>query len=324
MNALIVFQRMLVLFGMMLTGYFCYKGGMLNRESCLSLSKIVVNVMNPLLVIDGVIGKNTGDSWPLLAKNLIFVSAYFVLLIVLSIPVSKLMRVPKNEEYLYRLMLTFSNVGFMGIPVITSLYGTGSMVYIVFYMMLYNVLLYTYGIHIVSCSVRAGNAKAEEKGKEKTERKKIFGVPVPGFFNIGVLSCIAAVLIFALRLNVHESIAGFISGVGQCAVPLSMILIGASMAQKDLKKIVADKKIYLFLAIRMLIIPITAALVLKSIPSDRVIAGVFGLMLSMPVGSIVVLIASEQGADETICTRGSVISTLLSVVTIPVIAAFLP
>ena len=325
MNAVTVFLRMLVLFGMMLVGYFCYKKGMLNKDTCQGLSKLVVNIMNPLLVIDGVIGKNTGGATEQLLQNLLLVCIYFTVLIVLSIPVSKLLRVPGNEEYLYRLMLIFSNVGFMGIPVITGLYGKEAMVYIVFYMMLYNILLYTYGIHIVSCSVKAANGTGDGTDVSSDSSGKTSGrLRIPRFLNIGVISCIIAVLIFVFRIDVPQCAADFINMTGQSAVPLSMILIGASMAQRDLKKIIMDKKIYLFLGIRLLLIPITAALVIRNLPVERMMAGVFGLMLAMPVGSIVVLIASEQGADETVCTRGSVISTLLSVITIPVVAAFLP
>ena len=319
---------MLVLFAMMLVGYFCYKKGMINKDTCQGLSQLVVNIMNPLLVIDGVIGKNTGGATEKLLQNLLLVCIYFAVLIALSIPVAKLLRVPKNEEYLYRLMLIFSNVGFMGIPVITGLYGKEAMVYIVFYMMLYNVLLYTYGIYLVSCSVKAadgangtgdgGDTASDTSGKTSGKLR------LPRFLNIGVISCVIAVLIFVFRINVPQSAADFINMTGQCAVPLSMILIGASMAQRDLKKIIMDKKIYVFLGIRLLLIPIAAALIIRNLPVERMMAGVFGLMLAMPVGSIVVLVASEQGADETVCTRGSVISTLLSVITIPVVAAFLP
>ncbi len=327
MNAVTVFMRMLVLFAMMLVGYFCYKKGMINKDACQGLSKLVVNIMNPLLVIDGVIGKNTGGAAEKLLQNLLLTVIYFAVLIVLSIPVAKLLRVPKNEEYLYRLMLTFSNVGFMGIPVITGLYGKEAMVYIVFYMMLYNILLYTYGIHLVSCSVKAANSTKDTvdiNTASDTSAETPGRLRLPRFLNIGVISCIIAVLIFVFRINVPQSAADFINMTGQCAVPLSMILIGASMAQRDLKKIIMDKKIYVFLGIRLLLIPIAAALIIRNLPVERMMAGVFGLMLAMPVGSIVVLVASEQGADETVCTRGSVISTLLSVITIPVVAAFLP
>jgi len=298
---------MLVLLAMMLTGLFCEKKGILNRSSCEHISRLVINIMNPLLIIDGVLGKE-GGSPEVIKENLIMMTLYFLILILLSFPLMWILRVPKNEGFLYRLMLIFSNVGFMGIPVITSLYGDECVLFIAFYILGYNVLLYTYGMHLVSRSVGAV--------QEKSSLSKIF--------NVGVIACIIAVIIFAFRINVPKPVSDLVSGLGQCCVPLSMILIGASMARQNFKKLLADKKIYLFLVIRMLLIPLSAAFLLKFVPFDRQVIGVFGLMLAMPVGSIVVLLASEQGADEEICTRGSVISTLLSVLTIPLTAAFLP
>jgi predicted permease len=316
MNALIVFQRMLVLLAMMLTGFFCYKKGILDKSSCDHISKLAINVMNPLLILDGVIGKG-GKTGEVVTQNLIMMTVYFVLLIALSFPVAKLLFVPKNEGYLYRLMLIFSNVGFMGIPVITSLYGEDCVLYIAFYILGYNVLLYTYGMYLVGCSVRAGN-EAKPDGKSPGIKN------LAKLLNSGVIACIIAIIIFGLKIDVPDPVSDFINILGQCCVPLSMILIGASTARQDFKMLLSDKKIYIFLALRMLVIPIAAAFLLKLVPFDRQVIGVFGLMLSMPVGSIVVLLASERGANEEVCTRGSVISTLLSVLTIPIIAAFLP
>ena len=102
-----------------------------------------------------------------------------------------------------------------------------------------------------------------------------------------------------------------------------MILIGASTAQQDLKRLFTDIKMYLFLLIRLLVVPVTAALLIRGFALDEKIAGTFILMLAMPVGSIVVLLAADQGADESCCIKGSVLSTLLSVITIPIVSFLL-
>lgn len=322
MNAWIVFQRMLVLFAMMMTGFFSYKKGILDEGSLSKLSKLVVSIMNPLLIIDGVIGKDsTGGSTPL-KQNILMMILYYCILLIISFPVSKILRVKKGESFLYRLMMIFSNVGFMGIPVITSLYGDGCVLYIAFYILGYNLILYTYGLYLVDSSISATD------DNKNTGSKKSFTDSLTKIFNSGVLACIIAILIFALNIKVPGPVSQFISGLGSCAVPLSMVLIGASMAQQRPKDLFSDKKIYLFLSLRMLLVPITAALILKQvmrfIPLDTQVAGVFGLMLAMPVGSIVVLLAKDRGGNEKVCTAASVVSTLASVITIPIIAAFLP
>lgn len=311
MNTFIVIQQMLVLFALMVVGYACYKGTWLDKNAYGKLSKIVVNVMNPMLIINGVLNKDTGNDYRKVLVNLALVGIYFVLLIALSFLIVKILKIRKPLESLYRLMLIFSNVGFIAIPVISSVYGDGVVLYIAFYILGYNFLLYTYGLHLVEVSME-GNEKKKEKGKAF---KKIM--------NSGVIACLVAILIFATGIRVPSSIEAFVSYLGEPVIPLSMILIGASMAQQDLRRLFTDVKIYLFLLIRLLVIPIAAVLTVKGFHLDAQIAGTFILMLAMPVGSIVVLLAADQGADETCCIKGSILSTIFSVITIPIVSLLL-
>lgn len=327
-SAFIILQQMLVLFGMMLVGYFCYKINWIDDHTYGKLSKIVVNILNPLLVIDGVLGKNTGEDLNKLGINFSMMIIYFIFLIIISIPVVKILRPEKKNVELYRLMMIFSNVGFMGIPVISALYGSGVIIYIVFYMLGYNFLLYTYGIILAKRSAQRNLQSSEkmndENGKNVDENTLSFKENIKSIMNPGVIAGILAIVLFMLNIQVAAPVASFIKYLSQCVVPMSMILIGASMAQHELKTIFNEMKMYWFLLIRLVIIPIAVALLVRQLPIDSQILGVFILMLAMPVGSIVVLVAMEQGADSTCCTKGSVVSTLLSIITIPIVAMFLP
>lgn len=327
-SAFIILQQMLVLFGMMLVGYFCYKINWIDDHTYGKLSKIVVNIFNPLLVIDGVLGKNTGEDLNKLGINFGMMIIYFIFLIIISIPVVKILRPEKKNVELYRLMMIFSNVGFMGIPVISALYGSGVIIYIVFYMLGYNFLLYTYGIILAKRSAQRNLQSSEkandENGKNVDENTLSFKENIKSIMNPGVIAGIVAIVFFMLNMQVAAPVASFIKYLSQCVVPLSMILIGASMAQHELKSIFNEIKMYWFLLIRLIIIPIAVALLVRQLPIDPEILGVFILMLAMPVGSIVVLVAMEQGADSTCCTKGSVVSTLLSIITIPIVAMLLP
>lgn len=316
-SAIVIFQQMMVLFGMMLVGFFCYKWDWIDDHSYGKLSKIVVNILNPLLVIDGVLGKSRDGSFHNLLTNLVMVILYFVFLIIISIPVVKIIRPEKENVGVYRLMMIFSNVGFMGIPVISALYGSDVIIYIVFYMLGYNFLLYTYGIILARSSAKPVYAENHNSNGSFKENLK-------AIINPGTVAGIIAIILFVCRIQVAAPMTSFIKYLSQCVVPFSMILIGASMAQQELKTIFKDVRMYWFLLIRLILIPAIMALCVRNLPIDSQILGVFILMLAMPVGSIVVLVAMEQGADSACCTRGSVISTLLSIITIPVIALLLP
>lgn len=316
-SAIVIFQQMMVLFGMMLVGFFCYKWDWIDDHSYGKLSKIVVNILNPLLVIDGVLGKSRDGSFHNLLTNLVMVILYFVFLIIISIPVVKIIRPEKENVGVYRLMMIFSNVGFMGIPVISALYGSDVIIYIVFYMLGYNFLLYTYGIILARSSAKPAYAENHNSNGSFKENLK-------AIINPGTIAGIIAIILFVCKIQVAAPMTSFIKYLSQCVVPFSMILIGASMAQQELKTIFKDVRMYWFLLIRLILIPVIMALCVRNLSIDSQILGVFILMLAMPVGSIVVLVAMEQGADSACCTRGSVISTLLSIITIPIIALLLP
>ena len=242
---------------------------------------------------------------------------YFLLLILLSKPIAKLIRVKKSAENVYRLMLIFSNIGFIGIPVITSIYGTGAMLYIVFYNIGYNTLLYIYAFYVATDN---GSTDEAEKEKHKFNFKNLLN---PGF-----IACFVAILIYLTGASFPDSVGTFFSYVGNSVVPFSMFLIGASLAQNGKKEFFTDTKVYVFSAIKMLVIPIAAAIAVRYIPVVRdwnsTILGVFILMLAMPVGSIIVMITKQCGADDVEATKGGIFTTLLSVVTIPIVGFFLP
>lgn len=310
MNMFVVIQQMLVLLVMMLLGYIVFQLKWLDGNACSKMSKIVVNVLNPCLIINGVLGKEVHLESSMLFQTLVLVIVYYGGLILISLPVTSALHVKKEHYNLYRLMMIFSNVGFMGIPVISSIYGKESILLIAFYNLGYCLLLYTYGIYLAGKNTQAGEA-AES------------GVQWKKLINPGVVSCVAAIAIFASGVSMPDSVCTFFDYVGNAAVPLSMILIGASVAQGGRKEFFLDKKMYAFTALKMLVIPVTAALLMQLLPWSEMVEGVFILMLAMPVGSIVVMLATESGNDAIECTKGSIITTLVSVVTIPVVAALL-
>lgn len=324
MNVFVVIQQMLVLLVMMLVGYIVFRIGWLDGNACSRMSKIVVNVLNPCLMVYGVLGKDVHLDGSMLGQTLVLVVIYFGVLVLLSGPVASLLHVKKRHFELYRLMLIFSNVGFMGIPVISSIYGKESMLLIAFYNLGYNLLLYTYGIYLAGKSASGKeDAEAAEGALAGKDRASGSGMQWKKLINPGVASCIVAIAIFASGVAVPESVCTFFDYVGNAAVPLSMILIGASVAQGGKKEFFTDGKMYAFMAIKMLAIPIAAALLLRLLPWPAMVEGVFVLMLAMPVGSIVVMLASESGNDAIECTKGSILTTLVSVLTIPVVSAFL-
>ncbi len=318
MDIFVIIQQMLVLLAMMLVGFIVFKVRWLDDNACSKMSKIVVNVLNPCLMINGVLGGGARLAGSMLLQTLILVVVYYGILILLGGPVTSLLRTRKEHRSLYQLMMVFSNVGFMGIPVISSIFGKESMLLIAFYNLGYNLLFYTYGVYLAA---KGGEAQNSNNAQNDEEAAK--GGLWKKLVNPGVIACVITITIFATGIVMPESVCTFFDYVGNAAVPLSMILIGASVAQGGKKEFFLDKRVYAFAAVKMLVIPIAAALLFRLLPWPSMVEGVFVLMIAMPVGTTAVMLAADSGADAIECTKGCIITTLLSVITIPIVSAFL-
>lgn len=314
MDAGIIFGQMLVLLAMMAIGYYVYKIKWISENSAKQLSGLVVNVFNPVLVLNGVLGQSAKGSMGTVLQNLAMVILYFIVLILFSYLMPVLLRTEKRSWTTVRLMTVFANVGFMGIPVVKSLYGDSALIYVAFYILLYNLLLYIYGIRLAERSAKEFSGKTVA-GSLKDNLKKAC--------NPGVIAALLAILIFAAGLQVPAPVVTFCDYMGNATIPLSMILIGINVAQADLREVFTDLRVYLFIVLRMIALPVLLVAVLRNFVADPVVLGVFALELGMPVGSIVAMLVQEKGGNDRYCTRGVVLSTLCSVVTLPVIGLFL-
>lgn len=357
MNIGVIFGQMLVLLAMMAVGYFCYKKSWVSDATAGTLSKIVVNIFNPILVVNGVLGQNSAAAGNNLVWNVLFMVIYFSLLMVVGFLLPELLRPTEGCKNVYRLMTIFSNVGFMGIPVIKSIFGDGAMIYVAFYILGYNIMIYTVGLFLaqkageenrtsgisylaaLAANGERGASRKRKKVSERVSPEKKNGVAefFKRMMNPGVVAALLAVVIFASGIQMPEPIVTFCDYMGNTTIPLSMIMIGISVAQADLKEVFTDWRLYLFILLRMIALPIAAIFVLKLVLGnvtssaaieavsvmDPAVIGVFIVELGMPVGSIVAMMIRENDGDIACCTRGVVLSTLASIVTIPLICAFL-
>lgn len=298
-------QQMIVLFLIMLVGFIAYKKDYINDNASKKLSSIVVNIANPALILSSILSMDNTITGKDLLTTVVIAAVLYGGLLLISIFVPKLFRVPKASYGAYRVMTVFSNIGFMGFPIISSVYGSSALLYATLFLIPYNVLIYTYGIQTMKTT------KSEEK--EKPHLGQIL--------NIGVIACILAIVLFVCRVKLPSFLGSVISMLGNLTSPLSMMVIGASMAVIDFKKLLSDYKLLLFSAFKLLVLPILGTLLLKQFVANEVIYGVTMVMLATPVGSMTAMLAQEYDGDYELASKGVMLTTLLSVVTLPIVSA---
>ena len=237
---MLLLQPMIVLFIYIAIGYGAAKKGIMDESFSKKISWVVINVANPALTLSAVVnGEGTIKGKELLLTAIV---ALVILggMVLLSLAMPFLFRVKKEQRGIYRLMSAFNNIGFMGFPVIMAVYGQEALLYAAIFTMLFNVLIYTYGIQTIQ-----KEAKGIEWGK---------------IFNIGVVSSILAIVLYLMRIPTPEFFNMAMSGLSGLTAPLSMMVIGIYLSEMRLKELFLDTRLLLFykhiLQVRHLLVPL--------------------------------------------------------------------
>jgi predicted permease len=306
MDPFAVFYQMLILFLLILIGFLCSRTGLVNEDNAKSISGLIVHIFNPALIFSSVLSNSEKSGAAYTGLITLIAVCMFAFLIVIGSFTSKLFAKEHDENSIYRLMTVFSNLGFIGIPLVNSLYGSSALIYVAIFILIYNILLYTYGISILE------------------KRKNLFSkAAMKQFLNAGTLSCCLTLLVFCFHLPVHPILKTSVIYLGNAAIPLALMSIGISLGQSDLRSILTDKKLYLFSFMKLLVIPAAGVFILKFLPIPTQVLGVCAIMLAMPIGNMPVMLANQYGINGASCSRGIVITTLFSVVTLPLIVSML-
>ena len=121
MDSFVIFQQLLVLFGLMALGFACTRRGWMNEDFNRKLSALVVNLFNPMIQLSGAVSRDDSMGGGLVRQNLILCCIYFGAAAVLAFVLVRLMGLSPERRGIYQNMLMFGNFGFMGIPIITGL-----------------------------------------------------------------------------------------------------------------------------------------------------------------------------------------------------------
>lgn len=169
----------------------------------------------------------------------------------------------------------------------------------------------------------AVNGKSENIENGSEQQGKLQGTVeiVKKIFNIGVIACIAAMLLYFLQTPVPSFLQAFITNLGNLTAPLSMMIIGASLAQMPLKELFLDKKLLLFSLVKLLLLPAVWMIMVNRVAEQEILRGVCLVMMATPAGSMTAMLAQQYGGDYETASRGVALTTVLSVITMPLLAA---
>ena len=297
---MVLLQQMGILFVYMMIGYVACKKEYFDQEFGKKLSWLVVNVANPMLAISAVVNNEEQIAKKDFYVTVLLAICFYAFFLILAQILPRLIGVQKSDIGVYKMMTTFNNIGFMGFPVIAAAYGNGALIYAVPFSIIFNILCYTWGIQTL-CG-----------GGEKGNWKRII--------NIGTISGIISIVLFFMQIPVPKMICSLSAGLSNLTGPLSMLVIGISIAAMELKDLFTDVKLLKFALIKLLAVPVAAMLFVCQVIDNRLICEVFLVMMATPAASMCAMLSQQYGGDYELAAKGVALTTILSVVTMPIVS----
>ena len=302
MSTAVVFQQMLVIFMLIAIGFIIFKKGWCPHESSRYFSFLVTSVCNPAIMISSALDKETTATHGDILVTAGIACAIFITLTIAGYLIPILLRAPKNEHKFFNMMTVYGNISFIGIPVVSAVLGTSAVIYVTVFNLFFNTLIYTHGIFVL-------NPKTDNEGPFWKK-----------FINIGTIAAVLTILIFWFKIPLPEVIASTVGHAGKCVTFLSMIVLGSSLVQIKFRDIFTVPRLYFFVAIRMIIFPVILGFILKQFFTNEMMINAIILMMSMPCANMPLMMAKQYDMDCQILSKGILLSTMLSLVTITLVS----
>ena len=231
---------------------------------------------------------------------LLLSSAVMLLLYLIPGILVRVLPVDKTKETRLELLMSVVNNMFVALPVAETLYGTDAVFILAISCIPFNVLAYTYGI-------------ARLRGEKAKLR-------LGDIINVPLVATLVATLIFMLHIPIPAPIRTVLSGISGGTVPISMLIVGATLGTADFSKAIRDRSLYLLALVRFLIVPAAAWLFLKALGVETVLANTLIIMAASPCAIIVTAFSIQTGYDGEYTSEGILFTTLLSIITLPITA----
>lgn len=295
----IVLNQVIILVLIMLVGFIARKTDIINDTVNKKLSELLLNITSPFLIISSFNFKFSQE----ILQNVILVLIFSVAIHIISIFLGNILfyKYPDNVKKILKFVAVYSNCGFMGFPIMDSLYGKTGVLYASIYVAVFKVFIWTNGVIIFS-------------GKKDVNSLK------KAFINPGIVSVVIGMLIFTFSITLPYPVSKTIDMVGSMTTPMSMLIIGAILADIDYKSMFSGFALYYVTAVRLLLIPLSSLVVLRFLGFTGILLGSCVLAVAMPAAATTTLFSEIFGGDSALSSRIIAFSTVLSIVTIPLIS----
>ena len=298
-------SRMLVLLAFICIGVLCSKLKFIDERGSACINQLVLYICGPLLILKSV--QNVQFTYGI--RDILMLLLYSVILMLLALVIgivfARIFCGKKPVRGVFSLVTAFGNVFFMGVPVVTALYGENAVFLLSVCVMPFNLFIFTVGIYLI-----LGGSN------QKISWKKLL-------VNPSLYATLIALPIFFLRIEFPATVLDIITYLSQMVVPLSMILIGAALGRMSLKSIFTSGLSYAVCGVKLILTPLAVFFIFRTFIHDPLVLGILTVVSAMPSASISPILCAEYDGDSVFANRTVFLTTLLSLATIPAVVYLL-
>lgn len=302
----IVLNQIGIFLILIIFGILAVKFGILDEHSLGSVSKLVMRMALPAYIF---INTAEGATRQGLAESLLVIPlaiALYLMLFLLSLLLEKVFRLKGNRGHVFRAIVMFGNVGFMGIPLVVELYPDTALLYISLFTILDQGLFWTYGVSLT---------KPVSEQKEKVSLKNLKNLLSPA-----LVAIVGATVLVLLNIHLPKLLTTTLSKLGTASMPLSLLYIGGMLSMTDVRKVLRCGELYAEIGLKMLVLPIVFFLVMKlcQVPADM--AGTMTFLTGLPAINMVAMLSKNNGSDGDYAVCAVMMTTLACLVTLPLVS----
>lgn len=294
----ILLQQTIIMFALMLLGLLLSRCGMITEQGSRDLSTVLLYAVIPCVILRSYMSEFSTEKLRAMGLSALIAVIAFAA----SIAVAYLTCGTRHR--IENFAVAFGNAGFIGIPLVTAVFGPEAAFYVVSFSTFANLLQWTYGIVIIS-------------GKKETMNLRMV------FVNPVFISMVIGIALFVLQPTLPTVVTGTIGYIADGNTVLAMIILGYYLSRVQLRGLFADVRLYLFSALRLLVVPAVTILVFLPFPFARgEITLITLIAAATPIASSTAIFAQKFDQDYRRAVSYVCLSTILSVATLPLVMLF--
>ncbi|UWD47007.1 AEC family transporter [Clostridioides difficile] len=306
MNFSNIFIQVAVLFIIILVGYFVRKFNLLDEYCTSKLSNLTMTIFLPSMIISSM-QINFDNKMIQKILLLLFISlVMYIVSIVIAFLLKYILKCEDTKDLgIYQYIVVFSNVAFMGYPVIEAVLGHEAIFYTAIFNLPFNLFSFTLGIYLLS--------------KGSTTK----GFSMKSLISPATIAVVIGLFLFITGLRLPQFINDPLEMLGSMTTPISMIIIGSLLANSSAIDCFVNKRLYLVTIVRLLVLPVIIYFILKGWVNDKMILAIPVVISSMPAAANTAIFANQYDSNVTLASQCVFFTTLFSVISIPFISIFL-